>query len=506
LPGVPRHGLLALLLSAIAWAFPVGATAGTERPPNVLFLIVDDLRPELGAYGATAIQTPRIDELAASGVRFTRAYAQQAFCNPSRTSVLTGLRPDTTRVWNASAYFRDVLPEAVTLPAHFRRHGYRAVAFGKVFHVFDPSSWSEPTRLPDMRNTWTERSRLELERARKLLRSRGAHEETLARLRPRATEDDDVPDSLRPDGELANLAIQALQELSRADEPFFLAVGFIRPHLPFTPPRRYWDLYDRNALEIAGEATAPRGSPSMAMNTLYELRDYVDFAASPRPKDRPLPEARQRLLKHGYYASVSFVDTQVGRVLDALERTGRADETIVVLWGDHGFKLGELGSWCKQTNYEIDTRVPLIVRAPGARKGGVSPGFVELLDLYPTLSELAGLPLREELEGRSFATLLTDPSRPGKPYALSQHRRRESGQEYMGYAIRTDRYRYVEWIRSDTAATAARELYDHQDDPGESRNLAGEPGHEALLERLSGDLFASQPRPRPDPSRAGRTP
>ncbi|MDP2482599.1 MAG: sulfatase-like hydrolase/transferase, partial [Candidatus Palauibacterales bacterium] len=255
-------------------------------------------------------------------------------------------------------------------------------------------------------------------------------------------------------------------------------------------PRKYWDLYDPDSIPPARNPTVPRGGPPMAINNMRELRGYSDFRDAPHPFDGGLAEDDARRLKHGYYASVSYVDAQIGRLLDALDGLGLADSTIVVLWGDHGWKLGEHGSWAKMTNYEIDTRAPLIVRAPDGRgRGARVERLVEFVDIYPTLSELAGLPLPEHLQGVSAVPLMLDPGLEWKPAVFSQFLREgiwiaPDGIEYMGYAVRTDRYRYVTWVKRATGEVAARELYDHRIDPDEDVNLAGSPEYEETLGEL----------------------
>ena len=473
------------------------AIYAAERP-NVLFIAVDDLRPELGCYGVKEIKSPNIDRLAASGMLFKRAYCQQAVCNPSRASLMTGLRPDSTKVWDLVTHFRDTIPEVVTLSQHFRSNGYRAVAYGKIFHnpLSDAESWDEPNHWPEKARSWSPEGVQRLVKYRETMKADGKSQAAIRRMRAPATDDEDVPDNARPDGEIADQALAAMEKLADAEQPFFLAVGFIRPHLPFTPPKKYWDLYHREEIPLAKNPRLPTAAPSMAMNTMYELRDYLDFAESPRPEQGSLGEDEQRRLKHGYYASVSFVDAQIGRLLDKLEALKLTDDTIVVLWGDHGWKLGEHNSWCKQTNYEIDAHVPLLLRAPDGRgKGQTTSALVEFIDIYPTLCELAELPLPEHLEGRSFAPLLSDPRQAWKEAAFSQFRRRQNGEEFMGYAMRTDRYRYVEWKNRRTLKTVAWELYDHQADPEENRNLAGEPEQAKLLEQLSAKLRAALPTP-----------
>ena len=491
--------LLAALALLAETSWPGDAFASR---PNVLFIAVDDLRPELGCYGTQEIRSPSIDRLAAGGIVFTSAYCQQAVCNPSRASLMTGLRPDSTRVWDLVTHFRDTIPDVVTLPQHFKKHGYEAVAYGKIYHnpLPDRQSWNEPNHWPRKATTWSQAGRQQLAGYRAKMRVEGKSDAAVNRMRAPATDDEDVPDSRRPDGEIADQALQAMRRLATSEQPFFLAVGFLRPHLPFTPPKKYWNLYRRDELTLAVNQILPSGSPPMAMNTMYELRDYMDFADSPSPREGSLTEDQRRRLKHGYYASVSFVDAQVGRLLGTLEELGLADDTIVVLWGDHGWKLGEHNSWCKQTNYEIDTRVPLIIRSPRAKANGEScPALVEFVDVYPTLCELAGLPLPGDLEGRSVAPLLEKPDQPWKEAVFSQFRRRHEGVQYMGYAMRTDRYRFVEWINRHSLQTVATELYDQKHDPRENTNLAAKLEHRLLVGQLSDQLWSSLPKPKPLP-------
>ncbi|MCB1228417.1 MAG: sulfatase, partial [Verrucomicrobiales bacterium] len=460
--------------------------AAADPPLNVLFIAVDDLRGDLGCLGVPHVQTPHLDRLAASGVLFRRAYCQQAVCNPSRVSLMTGLRPDSTRVWDLATEMRTVQPDVVTLPQHFRRHGYRALSFGKIFHNPwpDPVSWDEPHVWPD-RPTWSQPALEKLADQRKKMHADGAPQARIDRLRASATEVLDLPDEQHIDGAIAQQAITALRRLAPDPQPFFLAVGFIRPHLPFVVPRKYWDLYDRADIPLATNRQLPRDAPEVAFGQsqggFYELRDYMDYADAPWPKDGPLSEAQQRELKHGYYAAVSYIDAQVGRLLEELDDLHLSQRTLVVLWSDHGWKLGEHGGWCKQTNYEIDTRTPLIIRLPGAAANGTaSDALVELLDLYPTLADLAGLPVPPALEGVSLAPLLTGSATQVKEAAFSQFLRPEKNGTFMGYAMRTERYRYIEWLEQETQKIAAQELYDHETDPGENSNLATDPQNASL--------------------------
>ncbi len=522
-----------LLLSALFAAFAVDLSAAKPhqpvpaRHPNVLFIAIDDLRPELACYGVDAIHSPNIDALAASGVQFDRAYCQLAVCNPSRVSVLTGLRPDSSKVWTLDVRFRDTVPGVVTLPQHFKANGYTAISFGKIFHNPWPDnrSWSEPHSWPKKSKLWSDDAKKRHADYREQMRADGKSEKAIERMRAPATGIVDVPDHEHIDGAIAQQAIRALRRFAGkgaegasarlpaeasakegpATHPFFLAAGFIRPHLPFVVPRKYWDLYQREAIPLAANTDFPKNYPSNvpAMNTMYELRDYMDYAGTPAAGEGLLTIAQQRELKHGYYASVSLIDAQVGLLLGELDKLGLADNTIVVLWSDHGWKLGEHGSWCKQTNYEIDARVPLIIRAPGGKANGrTTEALVELLDLYPTLCDLAGIEPPDHIEGRSLVPLLENPDRDWPHAAFSQFYRRLDGEHFMGYAMRTDRYRYVDWKNRATNKTVAQELYDHRSDSGENTNLATSPAREKLLAKLRKQLWSTLPQPPPLPKPA----
>ncbi len=501
-----KHSLrqcLLLIASALPCVICNIARAENSTRPNVLFIAVDDMRCELGCYGTKHVVSPNLDKLAASGVLFTRAYCQQAVCNPSRVSLLTGLRPDTTKVWDLVTEMRTVMPNVVTLPQHFRQHGYRAVAYGKIFHnpFPDAASWDEPTHNAQDVIAYSEVNRERLAEFKSAMKAAGKNEATVKRMRGPATEIQEQPDDKNFDGKQTSDALAKLRELSAGKSPFFLAVGYIRPHLPFITPKKYWDLYDREQIPLATNRFLPRGAPAVAfgdrsLGGFYELRDYLDYADAPSPFDRPLTDSQQRELKHGYYASVSFIDAQVGRLLRGLDELGLAQNTIVVLWADHGWKLGEHNGWCKQTNYEIDTRAPLMIRAPGAvANGKQSRSLVEFIDIYPTLCDLAGLPVPPTLEGKSVKPLLTDPSATIKDAAFSQFPRKHEGRDYMGYAMRTDQYRYVEWLDTKSGEIAARELYDHQVDPEENENIADRPDRAKLLAELNAQLWKLLPKP-----------
>ena len=470
---------LALLLLPVL-AVPAPTVAGGDEKPNVLFIAVDDLRPELGCYGKRHIHSPNIDRLAETGVRFTRAYCQQAVCGATRNSLLSGLRPDTTGIYGNTISFRQVFPDLVALPEHFKNNGYDSIGLGKIYHQNDTRSWSEPwVAAPAM--VWRRPENVAAQtRRREEALAKGLSGTKLSRAaRGPATEWADLPDEAYPEGAMTKTAIETLRRIK--DRPFFLAVGFIRPHLPFNCPKKYWDLYDRSEIRLPSNGRPPKGSPDFALTSWGELRNYYRI-----PAKGPVSEEQALELIHGYRACVSYVDTMIGRLLDELQRLDLDEKTIVILWGDHGWKLGEYGAWCKHTNFELDTHVPMIVRAPGARGNGQAcDGLVEFVDIYPTLSDLAGLQLPEHLEGQSFAPLLNDPDRPGKDVAMSQYPRGE----VMGYSMRTDRFRFTMWVdRKDPGDVAAIELYDHQIDPEENTNVAGDPQYNDTVLRLQSQL------------------
>jgi len=400
---------------------------------NVLFIAIDDLRTSLGCYGDKLAKTPHMDTLARSGLIFTHAYCNQAVCGPSRVAMLTGLLPDNTRVWHNRNLFRETHPDAITLSQLFKNNGYHVQSMGKVFSgrdteaELDPQSWSVPPLLKgeDWRNYVSDDNA-------------GDNEKGIA------FEAADMDDEGYADGKLANLAIATLGELKRKGSPFFLAVGFFKPHLPFNAPKKYWDLYDPAVFEQIDATARVKGAPDVAYHSHRELGGYRDM-----PPDERVSMEQARELRHGYYACVSYTDAQVGKVLHALKRLGLDKNTIVVLWGDHGYALGEQDRWCKGTNFELDTRVPLIVRVPGITDPGVATeALIEYVDIYPTLAELVGLSAPNELDGKSLVPVLGNPRLPGREVVLSQFARpfKKSGPEIMGYSIRTNTYRYTRWV------------------------------------------------------------
>ena len=467
--------------------------------PNVLFIAVDDLRTALACYGDGNAKTPQIDRLAARGMVFQRAYCQQAVCNPSRASLMTGLRPDTIAVWDLKSHFRHELParlgelpqfcggthfrgakpDVVTLPEYFRRHGYLARSVGKIYHgsplTQDPQSWSDDAILNVV---WKSADYLLPENQAPEAQGWPGHKMA-------ATEAADVADNAYGDGKVADAACKLMAEFGA--EPFFLAVGFRKPHLPFSAPKRYWDLYDRAAISPPENAEKPLGIPDFAWHNSRELRGYADI-----PDSGPIPDDLVRKLRHGYYACVSYMDAQVGKLLDALEQRGLRENTVVVLWGDHGYHLGEKALWCKTTNYELDTRAPLIISAPGMASGACD-ALVEFVDIYPTLLDCCGLPQRDDLEGISMSPLLRQPKQPWKTAAFSQFPRPwayRGEPEVMGYSMRTESYRYTEWQDFGSGAALERELYDHSISRAESANLVERAEYRQTVADLSRKLRA----------------
>jgi iduronate 2-sulfatase len=444
-------------------------------PPNVLLVCVDDLKPLLGCYGDKRVHSPNIDRLAKRSVLFERAYCNQAVCAPSRNALMTGVRPTTMGIYDLGTNFRFAGSNAVTLPQYFMRHGYRAEGLGKIFHVGhgnheDPASWSVPHfggktvayALPDNRAKMTREEAL------------FDNETDVAKLpRGAAYESADVPDDAYPDGKLASEAVRRLRAAKERSQPFFIALGFLKPHLPFCAPKKYWDLYRRESFQLPELRTPPQDAPAYAPTGWGELRQYRDM-----PEQGQLTDDDARTLIHAYHAAISYMDAQLGRVLNELDRLALASNTIVVLWGDHGWHLGDHGMWCKHTNYEEANRIPLLIAAPGVAKPGTrTRALVESVDIYPTLCELAGLPVPKNpqpLEGKSLVPVLKRPSRENKEAVFHVYPRspKEKG-TILGRAVRTERYRLVEWKKPGAPAdTAEFELYDYEKDPNETKNLA----------------------------------
>ena len=495
----------ALLLLAALLGSPAALRAAATKP-NVLLICVDDLKPVLGCYGDKLVKSPNIDRLAARSVQFDRAFCNQAVCSPSRNALLTGLRPQTLGIYDLGTNFRRARPDAITLPQLFKQHGWRAEGMGKIFHIGhgntnDSASWS----LPYWKANVVAYALPESKAKSGLTREEALFANKSGKDLPRgaAYESADVPDNTYPDGALADHAIERLRAAkAKPDEPFFLAVGFLKPHLPFVAPKKYWDLYDRASFKLAEVRTAPEGAPSYAPQSGGELRNYAGI-----PEKGNLPEDLQRTLIHGYHAATSFMDAQVGRVLAELDKLGLASNTIVVLWGDHGWHLGDHSIWCKHTNYEQAARIPLLVAVPDAvggasiKAGVKSSSLVETVDIYPTLCELAGLPAPAGLDGRSFVPTLRNPVAPTKDHIIHVYPRNvPSKGQVIGRAIRTERYRLVEWKKIGAPASEADlELYDYEADPIERKNLAA--AQPEVVAKLRA-LLAKHPEAKPQISSA----
>lgn len=454
------------------WSLIIRASVAAEAPRlNVLFLMADDLRTDLASYGA-AVKTPHLDRLARRGVQFNHAYCQQAVCNPSRSSLLTGRRPDTLKIWSNGTHFREMSPDVITLPQWFLQQGYTTRCVGKIFHNWhtkekgDRRSWSAPEFLHYATH------------GDDAAEVSGVLAPNVASASPRMYtnvplyECRDVPDDAYFDGRVASEAVRVLSEVK--DQPFFLAVGFWKPHAPFNAPKRYWDLYDRAQLPSV-DPSRPSGAPDVAFHDGRELRglpgNQVTFTS-----------AQVAEIRHGYYANISYFDAQLGRVLDALDQQGLSERTVIVFAGDHGYHLGEHSLWGKTSTFELDARVPLLISLPGAKQGAKTDALAELVDLFPTLVAACGLPTPAGLEGQSLFRVLRDPTERVKPAAFSQHPRpayydREPSKvpQAMGYSARTSRVRYTEWRDYASNKIVARELYDAVHDSAETRNQIDAP-------------------------------
>lgn len=497
------------------------------QKPNILFIAIDDLRPELGSYGSEIAISPNLDKLASQGLQFNNAYCQQAICGPSRASLLTGMRPETSGIIHNYIKIREQFPDIVTLPQHFKENGYEAVYAGKIFHhgdLDDEKSWSrKPVAHPDSTNRAIGIKGFALPENQK--RQSAIRKEMFAKygdvakyglaMGP-AYESADVPDNTYSDGYNTDIAIATMKEMAEnGDTPFFLGLGMNKPHLNWVAPKKYWDLYDPEEIKQTNQKTAPINGAAMGLHPSFELRVRDGI-----PKKGDFNPELETTLKHAYLACVSYVDAQIGRMITALEEAGLRDNTIIIVWSDHGWHLGDMGIWGKATNYEIATRVPMMIWTPDMpekTRGVQTNALVELVDIYPTLSELAGIDAPEHLDGYSFAPLIAEPQKDWKTAAFSQFPTpalREWGaialrqgmretyfgpllkdveeriitqqkekwnrelfeNNLMGYAMRTERYRLVAWKDRTTLEKEPLyiELYDHKVDPSESTNIANE--------------------------------
>ena len=449
-------GLALSLAAAVLHAAPAGKL-------NVLFIAVDDMNNDLGCYGSPIVKSPNLDKLAARGVKFERAYCQFPLCSPSRTSIMTGLRPDQTRVFDLQYHFRTGLPDVVTLPQLFMKNGYYAARVGKIYHYGNPGdigtsglddapSWKEVFNPAGVDKTTLEPEFANFTPQRGLGSAMG----TLS--------DRKYRDEEHTDGKVATQAIELLEK--HRNEPFFLAVGFYKPHTPYIAPKKYFDLYPIDKIDVP---KMPEGyEKAVPAPALHSTRPWPNFGVTHQ-------QARES--KQAYYATISYVDAQIGRVIDALDRLGLKEKTVIVFWSDHGYSLGTHGLWMKQSCFEDSARVPFIMAGPGIKAGTPSPRLVELIDVYPTLADLAGLTPPAKLPGASLRPLLTKPDADWNRPAFTQVER--GG--FPGRSVRTPRWRYTEWGDDGKEGT---ELYDHQSDPGEMKNLAGDAKQASTLAEL----------------------
>ena len=483
--------------------FAISISNGFSQQKNVVFIIVDDLKPLLGSFEQKQIHSPNIDSLAAKSAIFTNAHTQQAICGPSRISLLTGMRPDYTKVYDLKTYMREMNPNILTLPEHFKNSEYQTVGMGKVFHMAkrdDPQSWTLPFiderdltypeefgapvmkhyQLPAMKEQVANFNEEDVDFDRDDLIKMGIHP---------SSECLDIPDNAYADGAMAIKSIELLNTFKNDEKPFFMTIGFHRPHLPFVAPKKYWDLYDRNTIEVAAYQKIAENSPSYAYHKSGELHNYSDIPADMDLKN-PLEMDKQRELIHGYYASVSYVDAQIGMVLDHLKTAGLAENTVVVLVGDHGWHLGDHGLWNKHTNFEQATRTPLIVFSPEMTNSTSIDAPTELVDVFPTMCDYAGISIPEHLHGQSLRPLISGEVSTLKPVAISQYPRNN----LMGYTARSDRYRYTEWHKKggiqegiyEAKDIKDKELYDYVKDPLETKNLIDDPAYKEVVKEMRG--------------------
>ncbi len=442
--------------------------------PNVLFIAVDDMNNDLGCFGHPFVKSPGIDRLAERGMRFERAYCQFPLCSPSRSSLLTGLRPDTTRVFDLQYHFRQDLPDVVTLPQMFARNGYYVARVGKMYHYGNPGDIG--TNGLDDRVSW-------MERFNPAGRDKTALEPDIMNYTPKRglgsamafLADPTGTDPQHTDGKVADQTIRLLEE--HKDKPFFIAAGFYKPHCPWVTPKKYFDMYPMDPIALPQiTAQTPGDYPALAL-----------ASTKPWPYLGVTPE-QARECKRAYYAAISFVDAQIGKVLDAVDRLGLRDNTIIVFWSDHGYHLGEHGLWFKQSCFEESARVPLIISVPGQKTAGqASTRPVELVDLYPTLAELANLAPPEHLEGVSLRPLIEDPKAAWSHPAYTQVQRGGD----PGHSVRTERWRYTEWAFGEKG----RELYDHDNDPQELHNLAADAKYADVVAQMKALLKQVHPVP-----------
>jgi arylsulfatase A-like enzyme len=513
--------------------------AQEKNKPNVLFIAIDDLKPILGCYGNKMIKTPNMDRLAKMGTVFMSNYVQQAVCGPTRASLMTGKRPDYTKVWDLKTRMRDVNPGILSLPQYFASQGYSTQGIGKVYDPrcvdknLDKPSWSVPYYKTDDKfyaSGFTEpalgryqnkETKALIEQYVKEALEKGktkaeANDYAGTKIKP-TTECIDVPNNAYTDGANVLQAINILEKLSKQITPFFFAVGIAKPHLPFVAPKKYWDLYSRAEIPIAKFQEKNKNAVDIAYHNAGEMRGYTDIPSllsftDQKPYGITLPIDKQKELIHGYYAAISYADALVGQLLNTLDSLGLTKNTIIVLWGDHGWHLGDHNLWCKHTNFEDATHAPLIISSPNI-KASKTNSASEHIDIFPTLCDLAGLQIPIELDGKSLVPLMKNPAASVKEYSISQYPRSNASAENerlgyadanaMGYSIRTAQYRFTIWMKNGYRSNQpfknelviGTELYDYKKDPLETVNVANDKNYattsKEMMEKML-DFFKSQ--------------
>ena len=513
--------------------FSVNLVAQQKNKPNILFIAIDDLKPILGCYGNTMVKTPNIDRLAKMGTVFMSNYVQQAVCGPTRASLMTGKRPDYTKVWDLKTRMRDINANILSLPQHLITQGYTTQGIGKVYDQrcvdkeLDKPSWSVPYyktnnkyfgsfgepaegryQLPETKALAEKYIKEALDNGKTKAE---ANDYVQTKIKP-SVESADVPDYAYTDGANTLQAKDMLIQLSKSNQPFFFAVGLAKPHLPFVAPKKYWDLYKREDMPLAKFQEQNKNPVSVAYHNAGEMRGYTDIPpltsfTDQKPYGITLPVDKQKELIHGYYAAISYTDANVGKLLDALDSLGLTKNTIIVLWGDHGWHLGDHNLWCKHTNFEEATRAPLIIAAPGFKPSKTS-SQTEHIDIFPTLCDLAGVNIPAILDGKSLVPLMKNPAASVKEYSVSQYPRSNATAENerlgyadanaMGYSIRTKQYRYTMWMSNgfrssrpfDSKLIIGTELYDYKKDPLETVNVANEKKYAAVSKQMNTKMMA----------------
>ena len=479
--------------------------------PNVIFIAIDDLKPTIGAFGDEFAKTPVLDKVAKNGTIFTNNHTQQAVCGPSRASLLTGKRPDYTKVRDLKTKMRDINPNILTIPQYFKENGYITAGVGKIYdprcvdEYRDQPSWSLPFikeadlnypqeyGQPALGYYQNKEIKEQITVLRKDAEGKGVsniNKYVRDRYKP-PFEISNVPDEAYTDGAITVSALSLLDQVSDdSSKPFFLAVGFKRPHLPFVAPKKYWDLYDREAIQLAAFQKKSKNSSDLAYHSSGEMRSYLSPEVEYKLNEMKLLEMDEELQKkliHGYYACVSFVDTQVGKIIEKLKEKDLDKNTIIVVFGDHGWHLGDHSLWNKHSNFEQATRSPLMIYVPNGNTSVKVSSPTEFVDLFPTLCELSGLSIPENLDGKSLLPLINQTNKVAKKYAVSQWHKGK----VTGYSFRTDTYRYTVWIdkkKSSEFITSndivAQELYDYTKDPLETRNHFGRPEYKVIQKEL----------------------